>query len=103
MARKMKLAAYDEFGNEVNGVSLSVTESQWNAMSRDEQAEVEKKTLAMLFEVRVSPFLDSNKINEYKMKDMIFDYCKGEGVELNEGIRQIIELLKTQIQQDSLI
>nr|ELR5228804.1 hypothetical protein [Providencia rettgeri] len=45
MARKMKLAAYDEFGNEVNGVSLSVTESQWNAMSRDEQAEVEKKTL----------------------------------------------------------
>lgn len=97
MTRKMKLTAYDEFGNEVNGVSLSCTEQQWNAMSRDEQVEIEKRTLAMLFEVRVSPFLDSNKINEYKMKDMIFDYCKGEGVELNEGIRQIIELLKTQI------
>ncbi|AVE42425.1 hypothetical protein [Providencia stuartii] len=97
MTRRMKLTAYDEFGNEVNVVSLSVTESQWHSMSRDEQAEVEKNTLAMLFEVRVSPFLDSDKINEYKMKDMIFDYCKGEGVELNEGIRQIIELLKMQI------
>ncbi|WP_368912963.1 hypothetical protein [Providencia stuartii] len=97
MTRKMKLTAYDEFGNEVNAVSLSVTESQWHSMSRDEQAEVEKNTLAMLFEVRVSPFLDLNKINEYKMKDMIFDYCKGEGVDLNEGIHQIIELLKMQI------
>lgn len=97
MTRRMKLTAYDEFGNEVNVVSLSVTESQWHSMSRDEQAEVEKNTLAMLFEVRVSPFLDSDKINEYKMKEMIFDYCKGEGVELNEGIRQIIELLKIQI------
>ncbi|MEY1032759.1 hypothetical protein [Providencia stuartii] len=97
MTRRMKLTAYDEFGNEVNVVSLSVTESQWHSMSRDEQAEVEKNTLAMLFEVRVSPFLDSDKINEYKMKDMIFDYCKGEGVDLNEGIRQIIDLLKTQI------
>ncbi|HGM9912835.1 TPA: hypothetical protein ACKREF_003030 [Providencia stuartii] len=97
MTRKMKLTAYDEFGNEVNGVLLRVTESQWHSMSGDEQAEVEKNTLAMLFKVRVSPFLDSNKINEYKMKDMIFDYCKGEGVELNEGIRQIIELLKMQI------
>ena len=97
MTRRMKLTAYDEFGNEVNGVSLSVTESQWHSMSIDEQVQVEKDILAMLFEVRVSPFLDSNKINEYKMKDMIFDYCKGEGVELNEGIRQIIELLETQI------
>ncbi|MGM7603889.1 hypothetical protein ACS7D9_04520 [Proteus mirabilis] len=97
MTRKMKLTAYDEFGNEVNGILLSATESQWNAMSGDEKDEVEKNILAKLFKVRVSPFLDSNKINEYKMKDMIFDYCKGEGVALNEGIRQIIELLKTQI------
>ncbi|HGN9136173.1 TPA: hypothetical protein ACK1JA_003852 [Providencia stuartii] len=97
MTRNMRLTAYDEFGNELNEISIGVTEAQWNAMNEDEKSEIEKSTLAKLFRVRVSPFLDSNKINEYKMKDMIFDYCKGEGVDLNEGIRQIIDLLKTQI------
>ncbi|EPJ3764104.1 TPA: hypothetical protein ACKRFF_001198 [Providencia stuartii] len=97
MTRNMRLTAYDEFGNELNEISIGVTEAQWNAMNEDEKSEIEKSTLAKLFRVRVSPFLDSNKINEYKMKDMIFDYCKGEGVDLNEGIRQIIDLLKIQI------
>lgn len=97
MSRSMKLTAYDEFGVELNGIHIQANETEWDSMSEEKRDELKKDALMKLFRVRVSPVLDAGKITEYGMKEFIFDYCRGEGVQLNEGIQQIIELLKMQI------
>lgn len=97
MSRSMKLTAYDEFGVELNGIHIPANETEWDSMSEEKRDELKKDALMKLFRVRVSPVLDARKITEYGMKDFIFNYCAGEDVELNEGIQQIIEILKTQV------